>query len=87
MERLTTVLKVMGDEKVYYAKGQYGTTTLCAEMETREVRECMKRLAQYENMHEKVIERIEKLKTMDCYPPEFVERTIDVLEWVVSLLN
>lgn len=45
MDRLTTVL---GD-KVYYSKGKYGKTTLCAEMENWEVRECMKKLAEYED--------------------------------------
>ena len=45
MERLTTVLK----DTVYYAKGKWPPTTLCSEMETWEIRDCMTRLAQYEN--------------------------------------
>lgn len=46
MERLTTRV----EDKVYYSKGEYPPTTLCAEMETWEVRECMKKLAEYEDL-------------------------------------
>ena len=45
MNRLTTRI---GD-KVYYSKGKYAPATLCAEMQTWEIRECMKKLAAYEN--------------------------------------
>lgn len=45
MERLTTVLK----DTVYYAKGKWPPTTLCAEMEVWEIRDCMTRLATYED--------------------------------------
>lgn len=46
MERLTRKI----DDKVYYSKGKYPPTTLCTEMETWEIRECMKRLAEYEDI-------------------------------------
>ncbi len=61
MDRLTT--KVEGN--VYYSKGKYENTTLCAEMETRDVRACMKRLAEYEDiglMPNDIKKYIEKLK-------------------------
>lgn len=45
MGRLTTRV---GD-KVYYAKGEYSPTTLIAEMGTQEIRECMEKLAEYED--------------------------------------
>ena len=45
MERLTTNL----NDTIYFAKGKYPPTTICAEMETWEVRECMTRLAEYED--------------------------------------
>ena len=45
MERLTTIEA----GNVYFAKGKYPPTTLCAEMETYEIRECMVRLAEYED--------------------------------------
>ena len=45
MERLTTRV----EDKVYYSKGEHPPTTLCAEMETHEIRECMKKLAEYED--------------------------------------
>lgn len=48
MNRLTTKI---GD-KVYYAKGKYSPTTLCAEMETWEIKECMIKLAEYEDREE-----------------------------------
>lgn len=46
MERLTTRI----EDKVYYAKGKYAPTTLCVEMTTTNVRECMKKLAEYEDI-------------------------------------
>ena len=45
MSRLTTRI----DDKVYYTKGKHSPHTLCAEMETWEVRECMIKLAEYED--------------------------------------
>lgn len=45
MDRFTTKI---GD-KIYFAKGKYGDTTLCAEMEISDIRECMKKLANYED--------------------------------------
>ena len=45
MGRLTTRI----DDKVYYAKGKYSPTTLVAEMTAQEVRECMIKLAEYED--------------------------------------
>lgn len=36
-------------DNVYYSKGKYPPATLCAEMETWEVRECMAKLAAYED--------------------------------------
>lgn len=46
-------------------KGKYENTTLCAEMETWDVRVCMKRLAEYEDiglMPNDIKKYIEKLK-------------------------
>ena len=45
MERLTTRI----EDTVYYSKGKYKPKTLSADMEPWEVRECMKRLATYED--------------------------------------
>lgn len=45
MDRLTKRI----EDKVYYIKGKYSPTTLCAEMEAYEVRECMRKLADYED--------------------------------------
>lgn len=45
MNRLTKRI----NDKVYYTKGKYAPTTLCSEMETWDVRECMKKLAAYED--------------------------------------
>jgi len=50
LNRSTTRL----NDKVYYAQGQYAPTTLCAEMETSEIRECMHKLAIYEDLDEKI---------------------------------
>lgn len=45
MSRLTTRI----EDKVYYAKGKYSPTTLITEMEIWEIKECMQRLAEYED--------------------------------------
>ena len=45
MSRLTTRI----EDKVYYAKGKYSPTTLIAEMETWEIKDCMQKLAEYED--------------------------------------
>ena len=45
MNRLTEIIM----DNVYYSKGKYPPATLCAEMETWEVRECMAKLAVYED--------------------------------------
>lgn len=45
MNRLTNRI----DDNVYYTKGKYNPTTLCVEMESWEVRECIKKLAEYED--------------------------------------
>ena len=57
MERLTIRIS----DKVYFTKGKYPPTTICAEMETWEVRECMTRLAEYEDT-ELSLEQINNLK-------------------------
>lgn len=48
MSRLTKKI----EDKVYYAKGKCDQTTLCAEMTVGEIRECMQKLADYEDMAE-----------------------------------
>ena len=48
MERLTNRI----NEVVCYTQGKYGDTTICAEMENDEVRKCMKKLAEYEDLEE-----------------------------------
>lgn len=58
MSRLTARI---GD-KVYYAKGKHSPTTLCAEMETWEVRECMVKLAAYEDAELMVVNDMDKYK-------------------------
>ena len=40
--------------KVFYTKGQYAPTTLCAEMETWDIRECMEKLSHYEDLDEQL---------------------------------
>jgi len=48
MERLTKRIQ----DNVYFSKGKYPKTTLCAEMETWEVRECMEKLAEFEDLED-----------------------------------
>ena len=76
MERLTTRV----EDKVYYSKGEYPPTTLCAEMETWEVRECMKKLAEYEDLGlspEEIKEQIEILKHNNKCMKDTLERQYD----------
>lgn len=51
------------------------------------IQHCFNRLAMYENMHEKVIERIEEIKATNYYLHNFTGQMVDDLEWVLSLLN
>ena len=46
LKRLTTRI----EDKVYYSKGKYKPTTLIAEMEISEIRECISKLAEYEDI-------------------------------------
>ena len=46
MDRLTTRI----EDKVYYAKGKYAPSTLIAEMEKSDIRDCMGKLAEYEDI-------------------------------------
>ena len=76
MERLTTRV----EDKVYYSKGKYPPTTLCAEMETHEIRECMKKLAEYEDTGltpDEIIEQIEILKHNYKCMEDTLERQYD----------
>lgn len=61
MERLTAKI----NDSAYYVKGKYGPATLCAEMETWEVRECMKKLAAYEDTGLQPEELQEFMKRID----------------------
>lgn len=45
MDRLTNCIEGV----VYYSKGTYPPATICAEMETHEIRRCMRKLAAYED--------------------------------------
>lgn len=49
MERLTTVIESPKGRGVYYAKGLYAPTTIFADMQVSGIRECMHRLAAYED--------------------------------------
>lgn len=54
MNRLTTRL----NETIYYNGGRYLPTTLIAEMETEDIRICMKKLAEYEDKENSDIEQL-----------------------------
>lgn len=48
---------------------------------------CFERLAVYERMHEKVIKRIEEIKSTSYYPHNFTGQMVEDLEWVLSQIN
>ena len=45
------------------------------------------KLAEYENMHEKIIKRIEEIKATSYYPHNFTGQMVEDLEWVLSQIN
>lgn len=45
------------------------------------------RLMKYENMHEKIIKRIEEIKGSSDYPQNFKGQMAEDFEWVLGLLN
>lgn len=51
------------------------------------INQCFNRLGLYENMHERVIKRIEEIKATSYYPHNFTGQMVEDLEWVLSLLN
>ncbi len=51
------------------------------------IQHCYNRLAAYENMHEKIIRRIEEIKTVSYYPHNFTGQMVEDLEWVLRQIN
>lgn len=51
------------------------------------IQHCFNRLAAYENMHEKIIKRIEEIKSTSYYPHNFTGQMVEDLEWVLSQIN
>lgn len=68
MDRLTTRI----EDKVYYSKGKYEPTTLIAEMVVSEIRECMNKLAEYEDIN-LTPEQIKELQKQNIYLLEKLE--------------
>ncbi|HHX62149.1 MAG TPA: hypothetical protein GX707_15785 [Epulopiscium sp.] len=73
MERLISRIK----DNVYYPKGEYTPTTLCAEMTTSEVRECMSKLAEYEDLG---MTPNEVYKTIKAGVPEWIPKYLEYRE-------
>lgn len=51
------------------------------------LQEVLEKLAKYENMHERLIKRIEEIKATSYYPHNFTGQMVEDLEWVLSQLN
>ena len=51
------------------------------------IQHCFNRLATYENMHEKIIKRIEEIKATSYYPHNFTGQMVEDLESVLGQLN
>lgn len=51
------------------------------------IQHCFNRLAAYENMHEKIIKRIEEIKAASYYPHNFTGQMVEDFEWVLSQIN
>lgn len=51
------------------------------------IQECFDRLGVYEDMHDKVIKRIEELKNSSNYPHFYKRQMVEDFEWVLSLLS
>lgn len=73
MDRLTNCIGGV----VYYSKGNYAPATLCAEMETSEVRRCMQKLAAYEDIG---MTPNEVYKTIKAGVPEWIPKYLEYRE-------
>ena len=51
------------------------------------INQCFNKLGKYENMHERIIKRIEEIKATNYYPHNFTGQMVEDLEWVLSQLN
>jgi hypothetical protein len=51
------------------------------------IAKAMNKLGKYENMHEEVKKRIEKIKASADYPHNFKGQMIEDLEWVLAQIN
>lgn len=51
------------------------------------IQHCFNRLAAYENMHERVIKRIDEIKATSYYPHNFTGQMVEDLEWVLSQIK
>ena len=47
----------------------------------------LNKLVKYEDMQEKIEQRIEEIKATSYYPHNFTGQMVDDFEWVLSLLN
>ena len=51
------------------------------------IQHCYNRLAAYENMHERIIKRIEEIKATSYYPHNFTGQMVEDLEWVLNQIG
>jgi hypothetical protein len=74
MSRLTRRISVENEEVIVYTKGEY-TNTTAGEMRSSDVREVMKKLAEYEDLEEQGL-----LKKFDCAIGDTVYRINSLCE-------
>lgn len=55
--------------------------------EFNKVTVALNKLADYEDMHEKIVKRIEELKNSSNYPHFYKGQMVEDFEWVLNLLN
>ena len=73
MNRLTSCINGV----VYYSNGKYPPATLCAEMETSDIRRCMRKLAAYEDIG---MTPNEVYKTIKAGVPEWIPKYLEYRE-------
>lgn len=51
------------------------------------IQECIEKLGQYENAHEKIEKRIQEIKANENYPHNYMGQIVDDFEWVLKLFE
>lgn len=87
MRKFTKVLESGESGMVWFVDHENGDVELePCEMNYHHNRIAITQLAKYESMHEKLEEKIAKIKASSEYPHNFTGQMVEDLEWVINQL-